>query len=119
MSSADIQPAAPEHEIDIKTVESNDVISKYDIPPKVYFLKEKRHVALSDLVDLEILRDAKDKMTLRGKARAADGQLYKTSTYLGLKDKPKKKRAPRKKKAPVSDAAQKAADELVAKVAAE
>jgi hypothetical protein len=100
------QPAEqPSAEVNIDSAIEPEVINKYVIPPDVYFLKEKRRVPLNELQSLVIIKDSHDKMTLRGLAQAADGKLYKTSTYLGLKDRPIKKRSPRKKKSPKTDAA--------------
>jgi hypothetical protein len=98
------QEAAIEINIDSK-LEDPELINKYVIPHDIYFLKEKRRVQLADLQQPQVILDKNGKMTLRGSVLAADGKLYKTSTYLGLKDRPKKKRSPRKKKAAVSDAA--------------
>lgn len=110
MSAAAVNPApVASPEVNIDSAIEPEVINKYVIPADVYFLKEKRRVPLNELQHLVILKDANEKMTLRGMALAQDGKLYKTSTYLGLKDRPIKKRSPRKKKAPKADAA-KAAD---------
>jgi hypothetical protein len=98
------QEAAIEINIDSK-LEDPELINKYVIPHDIYFLKEKRRVQLADLQQPQVILDKNGKMTLRVSVLAADGKLYKTSTYLGLKDRPKKKRSPRKKKAAVSDAA--------------
>jgi hypothetical protein len=105
-SDAAVNPpveAAPE--VNIESAIDTEVINKYVIPHDVFFLKEKRRVPINQLNHLVIGTDIKGKMILKAEAQAADGKWYKTSTYLGLKDRPVKKRSPRKKKSPKTDAA--------------
>jgi hypothetical protein len=99
-----------QQEVDVEIANEAAVdIDKYVIPDKVFFLKDKRHVPITELKGLTIALDKNKKgpkITLRGVAVSQkDGKDYKTSTYLGLKDRPKKKRSPRKKRAKKTDAA--------------
>lgn len=112
------QPAAIEPEVNIDTEENPEIVNKYAVPQSVFFLKEKRYVPINELQNLIIAKDSRDKMTLKALVMAKDGKLYKTSTYLGLKAEFKKERAPRKKRAPKTDAAKKAAEDSAAEVKA-
>lgn len=98
-------PAVQAVPLDAASSEDKQTLDKYVLPQAIFFLKQKKMIPLTELHDLVLVPDVKGKMTLRGKSVAADGKVHKASTYLALKDAPKKKRSPRKKRAKVSDAA--------------